>query len=64
MANLKSYAKRVASLREAMEVTLESWRENQEETKKPRQAEALEERINTLEDAISTLESLEMDLEQ
>ena len=64
MASLNGYAKRVATLREAMEATLETWNEQLETLPDDsRKRETLEDRIYKLEEAISTLESLESDLE-
>lgn len=65
MATLAGYAKRCAKLREAMEATLETWREEEEENENlsPNKRERIEERNYRLEEAISTLESLESELE-
>ena len=64
--SLKQYARRVATLREAMEATLEQWREDLEDAEKLRSQTAInkiEEKISGIEEAISTLETLEMELE-
>jgi len=47
-----------------MEVTRDKWQDDQENAKGAKAAEKIEERIGILEEAIATLESLEMELEQ
>lgn len=65
--SLKRYANRITKIREAMEVELESVITKidaaQERNAKQSVIDALEEQMGDLEEAISNLESLEMEWE-